>query len=114
MRVGSHTLADYPAPTVRIDCERCGRAGRYRLDGLVERVGADAALPDMLMGTGVMRTPGGLLPALRGAVHRLGGVNANTLRGVVTLRCEEARGIAPYGFSSSRDNLMPRTHRRGA
>ncbi len=49
MRVGSHTLADYPAPTVRIDCERCGCAGRYRLAGLVERGGADAALPDMLM-----------------------------------------------------------------
>jgi hypothetical protein len=34
--------------------------------------------------------------------------------GVVTLRCEEARGIAPYGFSSGRDDLVPRTHRRGA
>jgi hypothetical protein len=33
--------------------------------------------------------------------------------GVVTLRCEEARGIAPYGFSSGRDDLVPRTHRRG-
>jgi len=37
-----------------------------------------------------------------------------TLAGVVTLRCEEARGIAPYGFSSGRDDLVPRTHRRAA
>ena len=34
--------------------------------------------------------------------------------GVVTLRCEEARGIAPCGFSSGRDDLVPRTHRCGA
>ena len=30
-------------------CQRC-RAGRYRLDGLVERFGTDAALPDVLGG----------------------------------------------------------------
>lgn len=27
----------------------CGRAGSYRLDGLIERFGADAALPDVLL-----------------------------------------------------------------
>ncbi len=35
-------------------------------------------------------------------------------QGVVTLRWEEARGIAPYGFSCGRDDLAPRAHRRGA
>ena len=32
---------------VRIDCERCGRAGRYRHDGLMARFGPDCALPIM-------------------------------------------------------------------
>ena len=34
---------------LRQGCQRCARAGRYRLDGLVQRFGADAALPDVLM-----------------------------------------------------------------
>jgi hypothetical protein len=34
---------------VRIDCRRRGRAGSYRWDGLIERRGANAALPDILM-----------------------------------------------------------------
>ena len=38
-----------PFDPVRIECERCGRAGSYRLDGLIERFGVDAALPDVLM-----------------------------------------------------------------
>ncbi len=49
MRNGSLALAEYPSPVVRIECERCGRAGSYRLDGLVARFGADAAPPDVLM-----------------------------------------------------------------
>ncbi|MGO9429259.1 hypothetical protein [Rhodoblastus sp.] len=49
MRNGSLALSDYPAAVVRIECERCGRAGRYWLDGLIERFGADAALPDVLL-----------------------------------------------------------------
>ncbi len=49
MRNGSRSLGDYPGDVVRIECERCGRAGRYRLHGLIERFGADAALPDVLL-----------------------------------------------------------------
>lgn len=49
MSNGSLTFADYPGDVVRIECERCGRAGRYRLDGLVTRFGADIALPDLLL-----------------------------------------------------------------
>ena len=41
MRNGSRSLGEFPSPAVRIDCERCGRAGSYRLDGLVARLGAD-------------------------------------------------------------------------
>ena len=50
-------------------CQRCARAGRYRLDGLVQRFGADAALPDDLMKLALMRRPIGLLSAMRGAVR---------------------------------------------
>ena len=42
-------MADFPLAIVRIECERCGRAGRYARAGLIERFGADAALPDVLM-----------------------------------------------------------------
>jgi hypothetical protein len=48
-RIGSHSLGEFPLPMVRIDCPRCERAGSYRLDGLLVRFGADAALPDVLM-----------------------------------------------------------------
>jgi hypothetical protein len=34
---------------VRIECERCGRAGSYALARLIERFGADAAMPDVLV-----------------------------------------------------------------
>jgi hypothetical protein len=33
---------------VRIECERCGRSGRYAKARLMERFGADAAGPDVL------------------------------------------------------------------
>ena len=45
---GSLALADYPGDVVHISCERCGRAGSYRRDGLIQRFGADTALPDVL------------------------------------------------------------------
>ena len=48
-RIGSHSLGDFPYDPVRIECERCGRAGRYRPAGLIERFGADAKGPDVLM-----------------------------------------------------------------
>ncbi len=49
MRRGSHSLGEFPLAVVRIECERCGRAGSYRLDSLMARFGPDAALPDVLM-----------------------------------------------------------------
>jgi hypothetical protein len=50
-RIGSHSLGEFPLDVVRNDCQRCGRAGSYRLAGLIERFGADAALPDVLFTT---------------------------------------------------------------
>ena len=49
-RIGSHSPGEFPFNVVRIDCERCGRAGRYRKDGLVARFGADIVLPDLFGG----------------------------------------------------------------
>jgi hypothetical protein len=37
---------------IRIDCEPLRSSGRYRLAGLIERFGADAAGPDVLMELG--------------------------------------------------------------
>jgi hypothetical protein len=48
-RIGSRSLGEFPFDVVRIECERCGRAGRYALARLIERFGADAAGPDVLM-----------------------------------------------------------------
>jgi hypothetical protein len=49
MRIGSGSLGEFPLDVVRIECERCGRAGSYRRDGLLARFSQDAALPDVLM-----------------------------------------------------------------
>ena len=46
-RIGSRSLADYPAPIVRIECPRCGRAGCYALARLIERFSEAAVLPEM-------------------------------------------------------------------
>ena len=48
-RIGSRSLGEFPFDVVRIDCERCGRAGSYRWDGLMARFGTDIALPDLLV-----------------------------------------------------------------
>jgi L-alanine-DL-glutamate epimerase-like enolase superfamily enzyme len=47
-RIGSRLLREFPLDVVRIECERCGRAGSYRRDGLMARFGPDIALPDLL------------------------------------------------------------------
>jgi hypothetical protein len=36
-RIGSSSLGEFPLDVVRVDCQRCGRAGSYRRDGLVAR-----------------------------------------------------------------------------
>jgi hypothetical protein len=47
-RIGSRSLGEFPLNVVRIDCERCGRAGSYRRDGLMARFGPTSPLPDLL------------------------------------------------------------------
>ena len=44
---GSLTLRDYPGETVRLVCDKCGRAGKYRKQKLIEQFGADILLPDL-------------------------------------------------------------------
>jgi len=40
-------LFEYPGDIVRLSCEKCGRAGRYRKQKLTDRYGADVRLPDL-------------------------------------------------------------------
>ena len=44
---GSLKLSEYPAPIVRLLCEKCGRSGQYRKQNLIERYDADIRLPDL-------------------------------------------------------------------
>lgn len=43
---GSLQLREYPADMVRLECAKCGRAGRYRKEKLIEQYGADIRLPE--------------------------------------------------------------------
>ena len=47
-RSGSHTLAEYPKPMVRLVCKLCDRKGQYRKERLLAEHGPDVALPDLL------------------------------------------------------------------
>jgi hypothetical protein len=46
---GSYSLAEAAARLnmLRLECAKCGRAGRYHIDRLIERCGPDIALPDL-------------------------------------------------------------------
>ena len=44
-----------PSEIVRLSCEKCGRAGQYRKQTLIERYGADIRLPDLPGGNRTMR-----------------------------------------------------------
>jgi hypothetical protein len=48
-RGGAVTLADVRGPTLAIICERCGRRGRYNFERLIDKYGADARVPDLLV-----------------------------------------------------------------
>ena len=47
MRDHAHTLSDFRVPTLSIECQPCGRAGRYSIARLMEKYG-DARLPELL------------------------------------------------------------------
>src|SRR5262245_7492104 len=46
-RLGSLKLREYPGDIVRLSCSKCGRAGQYRKQSLIDRYGADIRLPDL-------------------------------------------------------------------
>jgi hypothetical protein len=48
-RIGSRSLGEVPRAVVRIECERCARAGTIARTGLLARFGADIALPNLLV-----------------------------------------------------------------
>ena len=43
---GSLTIADHPTDPIEIDCQKCGRNGRYRKATQIEKHGSDIVLPD--------------------------------------------------------------------
>jgi hypothetical protein len=47
MRDHAHTLSDFLVPTLSIECEPCGRFGRYTIARLMEKYG-DARLTELL------------------------------------------------------------------
>jgi hypothetical protein len=47
MRDHAHTLSDFRVSTLSIECEPCGRTGRYAIARLIEKYG-DAKLPELL------------------------------------------------------------------
>ena len=46
MRDHAHTLSDFRVPTLSIECELCGRRGRYNVARLIEKYG-DMKLPEL-------------------------------------------------------------------
>jgi hypothetical protein len=46
VRDHAHTLSNFRVPTLSIECESCGRRGRYNVARLMEQYG-DAKLPDL-------------------------------------------------------------------
>ncbi len=48
MPTGSLSPATYPANAITIRCDRCSRVGRYKRRTLIERYGAESAMPDVL------------------------------------------------------------------
>jgi hypothetical protein len=44
---GALQLREYPGEIVRLPCPKCGRAGQYRKQNLIERHGPDIRLPDL-------------------------------------------------------------------
>jgi hypothetical protein len=46
VRDHAHTLSDFRVPTLSIECEPCGRRGRYSVARLMEKYG-DAKLPEL-------------------------------------------------------------------
>jgi hypothetical protein len=47
MRDHAHTLSDFRVPSLSVECEPCGRRGRYAVAKLMEQCG-DAKLPELL------------------------------------------------------------------
>jgi hypothetical protein len=47
MRDHAHTLSDFLVPTLSIECDPCGRRGRYSVAKLMEQHG-DAKLTELL------------------------------------------------------------------
>jgi hypothetical protein len=96
-RIGSHSLGEFPSAVVRIEYERCGRAGSYRLDGLLARFGVDIPLPDLLVAMASCERSEGLLTAVRRAVH---GPDVENRRGPMMADDPNGRMFKPFHWGS--------------
>ena len=45
---GSLTITQHPGDSIEIDCQKCGRSGRYRKAMLIEKYGSETVLPDLI------------------------------------------------------------------
>jgi hypothetical protein len=45
--IGFLQLREYPGEIVRLSCTKCGRAGQYRKQNLIDRYGAEIPLPNL-------------------------------------------------------------------
>jgi hypothetical protein len=48
MSTGPLSPSTYPADAITIRCDRCRRVDRYKRRTLIERYGAESAMPDVL------------------------------------------------------------------
>jgi hypothetical protein len=57
MRENAHALSDFRVPTLSIECEPCGRRGRYNVARLMEKYGDSSPSCGMCSRTAPRRTP---------------------------------------------------------
>ncbi len=73
MTDGAALLSETNSPLLDVFCSRCGRRGRYRIETLIDRFGADARLPDVAStleeGCPQKGDPAGCLVTFPGLVH---------------------------------------------
>jgi hypothetical protein len=57
VRENAHTLSDFRVPTLSIECEPCGRRGRYNVARLMEKYGDAKLPPDRTASRRSIKTP---------------------------------------------------------
>ena len=67
---GSPTTKDFPTDPIEIECQKCGRHGRYPMAASIEKYGSGIILPDLFgLIAGHCELRGGLGNRGRGAIY---------------------------------------------